>query len=67
MTTNYNKNMPAPLSTKRPRLRVEIALIILFKIVMLYLLWYFCFSHPVHLSKQGLVQHFLVDHKPEMS
>lgn len=49
---------------RKSRFRQEIIWVILAKLIGLYLLWWFFFSHPVKrtLTYPKLVQHFIVEH-----
>lgn len=47
--------------TKLPTLRKEIAIIIILKIAVIYLLWMMFFSHPIadHLSAHDILHHLI--------
>ncbi len=46
---------------KKNQLRIEIALVIAIKLILLTLLWYICFSHPIadKLNANAVSDHLL--------
>lgn len=47
------------MTPRKYSLRIEITLMLVVKLALLYLLWFFCFSHPIDKS---LKSHHISEH-----